>query len=558
VGDGLVYFALPLTYKGRNENSFHLFMNSPFRKGIFWGLLITLIPFLAQAQVEGISIVSAENYYLDKDYRNALIGFEEYLQDVQFEKNVAYKAGICASRLGIGKKAIGHVLAARTAGVTDSYLPFWLGRAFHLDEQWDSAAKYLEQYLDVFPIDKSFKREADQYLRQIGIAKSMMNSSLQPYIIENMGNGINSIYSEFHPMLTYDGKMMVFTSRKRGYMEEKLLDDGEYKEKIFSSRKLPDGTWSKAIPIRLVEGRNKDLDYIAIQLLDNDSKLLLYKVQGNDARLYVSDYVDENWKLPYQIPIVPDPRFFSGDIFFSNDLKTVVFTTNGSTNKFQNDLFTSTYNDKTETWSEPVYLGKNIDTYKDEAAPFFPDPKTMIFSSKSDEGLGEFDLFKSVWDEEKKTWSKPVNLGFPYNTPNNDFYFFYQKNNPDVQYFSSTRGTTKGLSDIYKVTKTSLTEVAGTIKDETGTLLASSNLLFDDPENFQNVKVATDGQGKFKVQLVAGQTYQVHYKKAGVLLEGILKIPFPANPAELSGLNIQLAPKEISKEEKEAGFAPGE
>jgi hypothetical protein len=172
--------------------------------------------------------------------------------------------------------------------------------------------------------------------------------------------------------------------------------------------------------------------------------------------------------------------------------------------------------------------------------------------------LGEFDLFKSVWDEEKKTWSKPVNLGFPYNTPNNDFYFFYQKNNPDVQYFSSTRGTTKGLSDIYKVTKTSLTEVAGTIKDETGTLLASSNLLFDDPENFQNVKVATDGQGKFKVQLVAGQTYQVHYKKAGVLLEGILKIPFPANPAELSGLNIQLAPKEISKEEKEAGFAPGE
>jgi hypothetical protein len=108
------------------------------------------------------------------------------------------------------------------------------------------------------------------------------------------------------------------------------------------------------------------------------------------------------------------------------------------------------------------------------------------------------------------------------------------------------------------VTKTALTEVAGTIKDETGTLLASANLLFDDPENFQNVKVATDGQGKFKVQLVAGQTYQVHYKKAGVLLEGILKIPFPANPAELSGLNIQLAPKEISKEEKEAGFAPGE
>jgi len=62
--------------------------------------------------------------------------------------------------------------------------------------------------------------------------------------------------------------MLVYSSRKKGYIDEKLMDDGEYKEKIFVSRKQDDGTWSKGSPIRLVEGRNKDLDYLPIQLLE--------------------------------------------------------------------------------------------------------------------------------------------------------------------------------------------------------------------------------------------------------------------------------------------------
>lgn len=517
-------------------------------------LLTTLIfnPILpVKAQVEGISIVSAENYYADKDYRNALIGFEQYLKDIKFEKDIAYKAGICATRLGIGKKGISYLTVARNAGVADRYLEFWLGRAFHLDEQWDSASVHLENYLEVFPIDKAFKRDADLYLSQIDIARSMMKTDLQPVVIENMGSGINSAYSEFHPMLTQDGKMMVYTSRKKGYMEEKLLDDGEYNEKIFYSRKLADGTWTRGLPIRLVEGRNKDLGYVAIQLFDNDSKLLLYRINGNEAKLYVAEYQNEGWKLPYQIPIEPDPRFFTGDIVFSNDLKRAVFTTNGSTNTFQNDLYTSTYDEKTEKWSEPVFLGKNIDSNKDEGAPFFIDDKTLIFSSKSDNGLGDFDLYKSTWDEDKKSWSKPVNMGFPYNTPNNDLYFFLQKSNPDVHYISSTRGTTRGLSDIYKVSRTEIVEVNGLVKDETGSALSSVKVMFDDPENFQNVPMNLDAQGKFSGKLVAGMTYLVHFKKGNQNLEGIFKIPFPVRAQELRNVEIQLVPKQAIVEEPE-------
>lgn len=512
------------------------------------------------AQVEGISIVSAENYYLDKDYRNALIGFEEYLLDIQFDKEIAYKAGICASRLGIGKKAIGHILSARKAGKKDNYLPFWLGRAYHLNEQWDSAYKYLNEYLDVFPIDKAFKRDADRFIAQIDRAKQMAPKTLQPYVIENLGSGINSAYSEFHPLLSSDGKMMVYTARRKGYTEEKLLDDGEYKEKIFSSRLLHDGTWSKGIPIRLVEGRNKDLDYNLIQFIDNGTKLLLYKSNEDGAKLYVSEYQNETWKLPYLIPIEPDPRFFTGDIVFSHDLKKVIFTTNGSTNHFQNDFYTSTYDEKTEKWSEPQYLSKIINTPEDEGSPFLLDDKTLIFSSKTESGLGDFDIYKSTWDETKKSWGKPVNLGFPYNTPNNDLYFFQAGEQPDVQYFSSVRGTTKGLSDIYKLTRTALTEGKGIIKDDQGKPIISQTVQFDDPENYQNISVSTDQSGKFSTPLVCGQTYQVRFKaKDGVFLETLFKVPFPASKEQLADVELLLTPRKLTERDKEeSNQAPGE
>jgi hypothetical protein len=531
---------------------------------LFKNLWVTLFFFILSygsvlSQVEGISIVSAENYYLDKDYRNAMLGFEQYLKDVKFDKEVSFKAGICATRLGIGKRAIVHLRASAKAGLSNNYWSFWLGRAFHLDEQWDSAYKYLSEYLDVFPINKSFKRDAQKYIGQIDMAKKMMPTSLQPVVIENMGNGINSIYSEFHPLLTFDGKMMVFTSRKKGYAEEKILDDGEYKEKIFSSRLLPDGNWSKGIPIRLVEGRNKDLDYNLVQLIDNDSKLLLYKINEDGAKLYVSDYDGEGWKLPYPIPIEPDPRFFTGDIVFSKDLKKVIFTTNGNTNTFQNDFYTSTYNEKTGIWSEPEFISKTINTPQDEAAPFLPDANSLIFSSKSDGGLGDYDLFKSTWDENKKEWSSPVNMGFPYNTPNNDFYFFSQTSNPDVHYISSIRGTTKGQSDIYKITRTAIVKASGNIKDETGKPIASSLVMFDDPENYQDIKAMTDDKGNFACNLVAGQTYTIKYKNADNLnLEVLLPISFPVKQSELENIQLQLVPKLVVQKEEEAQQAPGE
>ncbi len=501
-----------------------------------------------QAQVEGISIISAENYFLDKDYRNAFVGFEDYLVNIKFDRDVSYKAGICACRLGVGKRAIFHLQTARAAGKTDNYLSYWLGRSFLQNEQWDSAAVYLEQYMDVFPVDKTFQNEAASYLKHIEFAKTITFNTLQPFIIENMGPGINSPYSEFHPMITFDGQTMVLSSRKKGFMDEKLFDDGEYKEKIFICRKQEDGSWSRSAPIKLNEGRNRDNDFVAIQLINNDSKLLLYKIVQDKAHLYVSDYADGVFKTPYQIPIEPDPRFFTGDIFFLDDLKTCIFTMDGNTNYFQNDLYSSRYDDKVEKWSVPVSLGKNINTNREEGSPFLVNDSTLYFSSKSDKGLGQYDIYKSKKNKEG-VWGVPVNIGFPYNTANNDLYFYISKTDTGAHYISSVRGSSKGLADIYRVRRTEIVKGGGKLVDDVGDPIANTKLLFEDAENFQNITVTTDSLGKFKADFVAGVNYNVSFNTGEKMMEGNFRILFPRVAGQGLNEDLKLSPKIFVKPE---------
>ena len=72
----------------------------------------------------------------------------------------------------------------------------------------------------------------------------------------------------------------------------------------------------------------------------------------------------------------------------------------------------------TGEWALPQNLGDVVNTPYDEDFPnLFYDGQTLYFSSKGHNSIGGYDYFKTEWDAEKNTWSKPINLGYPLNTP---------------------------------------------------------------------------------------------------------------------------------------------
>lgn len=73
-------------------------------------------------------------------------------------------------------------------------------------------------------------------------------------------------------------------------------------------------------------------------------------------------------------------------------------------------------------WTPPVSVGPIVNSPYDESlAILSPDGKTLYFSSSGHYGLGGQDIFKSEYDARVGQWSAPENLGFPYNSPADDY-----------------------------------------------------------------------------------------------------------------------------------------
>lgn len=90
-------------------------------------------------------------------------------------------------------------------------------------------------------------------------------------------------------------------------------------------------------------------------------------------------------------------------------------------------------------WTVPALLNEGMTSMGDEIYPMLsPDGKKMYFSSEGLYGVGGQDLYVSEWDEVANDWSLPVNMGFPYSSPADDFLL---ANSEDGRYtvFASNR-----------------------------------------------------------------------------------------------------------------------
>lgn len=94
---------------------------------------------------------------------------------------------------------------------------------------------------------------------------------------------------------------------------------------------------------------------------------------------------------------------------------------------------------------EVLNLGEQINTMFDELFPFMAEDGKMYFASNGHIGLGGLDVFVSQWNPDA-SWSEPVNMGRPINSSMDDFALVFRDVNCTDGYVSSNRGGT-GYND---------------------------------------------------------------------------------------------------------------
>ena len=96
-------------------------------------------------------------------------------------------------------------------------------------------------------------------------------------------------------------------------------------------------------------------------------------------------------------------------------------------------------------WSRPINLGPTINTKGREAFPFLHESGVLFFASDGHSGDGNYDIFMvNLGDNEERV----INLGSPFNSPNDDFGFILSTEG-NSGYFSSNRPGGVGKDDIY-------------------------------------------------------------------------------------------------------------
>lgn len=315
--------------------------------------------------------------------------------------------------------------------------------ALHFEMKFDEAMKIYAKLRDQYkPTSKEFLAY-EKLISQCKNGKELIKKPVE-VIIENAGPEINTEYPDFAPVVTADDEEMIFTSRRPDCLGDIAPDGFHYEDLYISTKK--DGKWTKGINMgTTINTTGHDA---SIALSADGSKLYIYRdVNGGD--IYYSTLKGNKWSEPKNIGKPINSNDYEPSVCISADGKWLFFVSNRPGGKGGRDIYLCEMG-KNGKWSEPRNL-EEINTEQDDDAPFFhPDGKTLYFSSKGHSSMGGFDIFKSELKPNGK-FSKPLNLGYPINTTDDDIYFVITASGRHGYYASSKAGG-YGEKDIYIIT----------------------------------------------------------------------------------------------------------
>jgi len=394
-----------------------------------------------------VTLQKAERLFEQEDFYNALPLFEELIYKNEDVTNSNLKAGMCNLFLSRPEEALRQIKIARNPqNEVQPFYQFWLGRAYHLNMKIDSALMCYRKYLVVSSPQDEYRKGVENLIAQIHRTEVHFIGEKSPYNVINLGENVNTRYTEHSPLVTPDGKMLVFTSRRPLQANEVPEADGEYTSKLYFSTLQADGKWAKAQPLFPTLSTKKQ--FSSVQWLNN-ARLLIHSA-SDGGQLWVADREGNELHEPvvFNTTGVPE-RYFRPDGNFNKSMDKVLFV--------NNTVFDGTFDmymveKKTESkWNKPWKLPKFLNSDDDEIAPvWLEDGKTIIFSSRALNGLGGYDLFKTIYDTETKTFTEPVNLEYPINTPGNETHYCEIEKGKKM-FISSARANSLGGTDIFMI-----------------------------------------------------------------------------------------------------------
>ncbi|MBR4265465.1 MAG: OmpA family protein [Bacteroidales bacterium] len=400
----------------------------------------------------------------------------------------------------------------------ESFYTSFIDKAAPSENAWVALQRIISPYLDwgrfveAAQMLESYKNKFPNKTSDIDKLIAILKSPTKKLASTPFPNTINTKNWEYAPVITPDGNTLyfcgnarednignedIFVAKKVNGQWQQAVIFGQFNTALGNEAPLavsPDGNmlliykdsniyytektlrgWS---PLKKMSALNTDKSWEADAWFSNDGNAIFFisDRKGNVGRYH------------------PHEKLFHGSYQGNTDIYVCVKNSDGE-------------------WDEPINLGDVINTPFCERSPVLAsDMKTLYFSSDGHYGLGHLDVFKStrLSDTSWTQWSEPVNLGKEINTANDDYNYVISTDGVSA-YFSKIGSSGSNICSIdlpESMRPEVIASVFGKVTDDDGKILAAKIKW----EDLETGKLLGDLQcdpvsGTYFITLPAGRNY---------------------------------------------------
>ncbi len=414
-------------------------------------LLILTIGYTARSQDNTRlqeAFYEAEYFLMRGDYSDALPYYQGIYAAMPDNASIAFRLGLCYLNIEGSKNMAIEYLEKASKQVTAKYREgslrqteapyeaiFFLGDAYRINYMFEKAREAYSRYREtLLQSDIENLMFVDQQIATCINAPALMAVPVK-FTVESIDHIINDGNNNFFPVFSGDGKSIAYMTSMKFY------------DAIMFSRMVRN-EWTP--PVNITPELQSDGDHYVSFLSATGDMMLLSKDDNLNSDIWMSRYDGSRWEPAQKLKKEINTKYWEAHGFITEDGSTMIFSSDRPGGFGGLDLYTSKLENDGE-WSKPVNMGPEINTPFNDDRPFLIKNGTILFfASQGHTNMGGYDIFRSDL-QYNGLWSKPVNIGYPLNNPDDNIFFFPSEGGKSGYMSLSGREEGAGKADIYRI-----------------------------------------------------------------------------------------------------------
>jgi tetratricopeptide (TPR) repeat protein len=390
----------------------------------------------------------AEYFLMRGDYADALQYYQGIYAAMPDNASIAFRMGLCYLNIEGSKNLAIEYLEKASQKISAKYREgslrqveapyealFFLGDAYRINYMFEKAKEAYSEYRStLLPSDIENILFVDQQITSCTNAPAIMAQPVK-FTVESIDNMINDSNDNFFPVVSSDGKSIVYMTSMKFY------------DAIMFSRMVRN-EWTP--PVNITPELQSDGDHYVSCLSSKGNLLLLSRDDNINSDIYISRFDGVRWEPAKKLGKEINTKYWEAHGYITDDGTKLIFSSDRPGGFGGLDLYISTLGPDGE-WGEPVNMGPEINTPFNDDRPFLIDNGNLLFfASQGHYNMGGYDIFRSEL-QGNGLWGKPQNIGYPLNTPDDDIFFCPTAGGRGGYMSMTRRDQGAGKQDIYLV-----------------------------------------------------------------------------------------------------------